>query len=449
MQIAIIGGGPTGIGAGHRLLELGSTSWVMYERNNFLGGLAASYHDSHGFIWDTGGHVLFSHYPYIDKLLEKLLGDDYLSHERESWIRVLETWVPYPFQNNLQYLPKEVIWECVKGLLDVQDSMTTNRSAHFLEWINNTFGTGIAKYFMHPYNFKVWATPLEMMDHKWISDRISIIELERTLKNIILKQDDTSWGPNNKFKFPLKGGTGALFNKYIDKFKHNLHFKKEVTKIYYEEKTLAFSDGTSANYDRLINTAPLDQLISWLTPSVFHLEEAAKKLLHSGVMVTGIGLARANPSKKCWMYFPENNSPFYRVTNFSNYSPYNVPNGDIKNYSSYMCEVSYSQFKPVNKKTIIQNTINGLINTGLLSEKDRSQIISIFTLDLPYGYPTPTIERDDALKTILPGLEHHQIYSRGRFGLWKYEVGNIDHSMIMGVEIVNRLILGNPETVAG
>jgi hypothetical protein len=44
--------------------------------------------------------------------------------------------------------------------------------------------------------------------------------------------------------------------------------------------------------------------------------------------VVGIGLDGVVPDKlrkQCWMYFPEDDCPFYRVTVFSNYSPYHVP----------------------------------------------------------------------------------------------------------------------------
>lgn len=43
-------------------------------------------------------------------------------------------------------------------------------------------------------------------------------------------------------------------------------------------------------------------------------------------------------------------------------------------------------------------------------------------IDSDTGYPIPTLERDGVLKQVLPKLQEMDIYSRGRFGSWKYEV---------------------------
>jgi hypothetical protein len=63
-----------------------------------------------------------------------------------------------------------------------------------------------------------------------------------------------------------------------------------------------------------------------------------------------------------------------------------------------------------------------------------------------YAYPVPTLERDQALAVIQPRLEALKIYSRGRFGGWKYEVGNMDHSVMQGVEWAQRMLEAGQET---
>ena len=70
-RIVIIGGGPTGLGAAYRLHELGYDNWVLYEKTGDVGGHSTSHVDENGFVWDEGGHVIFSHYKYFDDLIDK------------------------------------------------------------------------------------------------------------------------------------------------------------------------------------------------------------------------------------------------------------------------------------------------------------------------------------------------------------------------------------------
>src|SRR5204862_2914501 len=117
-RIVIIGAGPTGLAAGYRLRELGYRNFLMLEQREKVGGLASSETSANGFIYDIGGHVLFSHYEYFDKLFDKLMGSDYQELQREAWVWMFDRFLPYPFQNNIKYLPKPVIMECIMGLIE-------------------------------------------------------------------------------------------------------------------------------------------------------------------------------------------------------------------------------------------------------------------------------------------------------------------------------------------
>ena len=141
------------------------------------------------------------------------------------------------------------------------------------------------------------------------------------------------------------------------------------------------------------------------------------------------------------MYFPERHSPYYRVTLFSNYSPHLVPEGD--GVWSLMAEVCESPHRPIDAAQLPTWTIQSMKRDGLIDAD--AKISSLWHRRLERGYPTPTIARDRALEVIQPALERLRIYARGRFGGWKYEVSNQDHSFMQGVELVERLIAGTPE----
>ena len=447
-RIIILGAGPTGLGAAYQCDKLGCRSWTLYEREEHVGGLSASFVDRKGFTWDIGGHVLFSHYDYFDDVVNKAMGDEYYELLRESWIRILDSWVPYPFQNNIRHLPESARQECLEGLR--KRSADPSDAKDFHSWMKAVFGDGIVKYFMEPYNKKVWGVPLDSMSSNWIAERVSIVDPDRIERNITEGRDDVGWGPNNTFKFPRKGGTGSLFENIARPFRERIVFRKAATRIDLQKKKVYFADGDEVAYDILINTSPLDVFIRSCSLSNGAVRQAAEDLVHASGFMVGLGFAGNRRDPRCWMYFPESNSPFYRVTNFHNYSPYNVPQGTVDRYYSLMCETSYSGHKRVDKSSIIEDTETGLVKSGMIGEAERSGVVSRYLIDVPYSYPVPTRRRDDALGIIQPYLEAHGVYSRGRFGAWKYEVGNMDHSFMQGVEVVDWIVEGSPErTISG
>jgi len=444
MKILILGGGPAGLGAAWRLNELGHNDWQLLEANDYAGGLASSFRDEKGFFWDIGGHVQFSHYDYFDELMHKLIPkEQWLTHQRESWVWMRERFVPYPFQNNIRRLPREDLAHCLNGLVELYKN-GSHKPTNFKEWIFATFGAGIAEVFLLPYNFKVWGYPAEQMNHGWVGERVAVADLGRVLRNLVFEKDDVSWGPNSVFHFPKRGGTGAIWSACASRLpQEKLHFGTSVQSIAPASQSVETKDGRTWHYDALVSTLPLTELLALSGRHEF-FDAAERGLKYSSSNIVGIGLKGRPPEHlktKCWIYFPEDNCPFYRVTVFSNYSPHNVP--DIENTWSLMTETSESECKPVKQRALVKETIQGLLNTGLINHED--DIVSTWSYRARYGYPTPSLYRDEALAQILPAFEANNIYSRGRFGAWKYEVSNQDHSFMQGLEIVERLVCGKPE----
>ncbi|TVQ78151.1 MAG: amine oxidase [Bradymonadales bacterium] len=426
-KTVILGAGPCGLGAGYRLKDLGLSNFEIYEAESYPGGLATSFVDAEGFTWDIGGHVQFSHYEEFDRVMNEALGDEWLTHERESWVWIFDRFTPYPFQKNLWRLPKTVQEDCIAGLEKLQEKKTLPPT-NFKEWILQSFGEGISEVFMLPYNFKVWAYPPEMMDYRWIGERVATIDLPELKKKTAQQQDDVSWGPNAVFRFPKKGGTGAIWKRVAELVGlEKIRFSKRVVRIDPDQRRLFFQDGTESAYDSLLSTLAIDDLCRLAKIPM------SGELLSSSSHIIGIGLEGKTPEAlqtKCWMYFPESHSPFYRVTVFSNYSPFNVP--DSTRHWSLMCEVSESSFKPVQKETLIEDCIAGLRATRLISERDR--IVSRWQYCARKGYPTPSLGRDQILAVANSKLAAKGIYSRGRFGQWRYEVSNQDHTFMQGWE---------------
>lgn len=236
-------------------------------------------------------------------------------------------------------------------------------------------------------------------------------------------------------------------------------YSSKVMALNVEKKSVVLQDGTTINYKSCISTMPLDYSLRLIGE-----EKLASKLFFSSSHIVGIGLRGELPhGKKCWLYYPEDNCLFYRCTCFSLYAKSNVPadgallptlrvagRPDIGPgepqpgpYWSLMFEISESPLRPVSHQTVVEETVQGALRVGLIQSDD--QIVSVYHRRLPHGYPTPTTIRDTIIKDALPRLKQKGFYSRGRFGSYKYEVANQDHSLMQGVEAVDNILFGATE----
>jgi protoporphyrinogen oxidase len=296
---------------------------------------------------------------------------------------------------------------------------------------------------MLPYNRKVWTCDPGEMSVDWIRERVPTVRLRRLARSVLLRRDVTDWGPNSRFRYPRRGGTGAIWNAVHRSLPTgSFNFGKEIVRIEARARIAHCTDGEAIPYDLLLSTAPLDRLATMLQGEVAALS-AARRLRRSTTTLLGLGFRDAVPEAlrgKSWVYFPESRFPFYRLTVLSNFSPANVPPGEPA--WSILCEVGERPGELEDSEELAVRTLGALRNANLVPGEAPA---STWRLRLPYGYPVPSLERDELLDAADAALRPLGIFSRGRFGGWKYEVSNQDHSFMQGVEFVDHVLRGEPE----
>ncbi len=439
LDYLIIGAGPTGLGAASQLKKLGVSSFLVFESAGDVGGLSASYRDEQGFSWDVGGHVLFSRNDAFIRLIDEQMGEDLLCHRRHARVRVENQWADYPFQDHVHQLREDLAQRCRE---DLSNAPGPGEDTHtFEEWIHHSFGDSISEIFMAPYNRKIWLCPLNLMSFQWVTERVSTAGRKADSSSA-----NSEWGANSTFFYPRQGGIGTVFRCMAEGLEDHLLFRQEVVSIDITHKVVTTRDGSAFKYEVLLSTAPLSHLIKEIIrPDSEEIVTAAERLCHNSISVVGIGVDAVGDTGTSWTYFPGSDCPFYRLTNLHNYSPDITPSGNGQ--SALLAEIALPAGNTPDSHMMIKKTIEGLIATDQLGCLDKKKIISTWHYQVPYGYPVPTLTRDEALSTIHHYLEQNYVYSRGRFGGWKYEIGNMDHSVMQGVEWANRMIQGKKEDV--
>lgn len=439
-KVVILGAGPCGLGAASELYQSEFVNWHLYEQSDHIGGLASTLKSPEGFLFDIGGHVIFSHYKKFDAMADQAV-PEWLTHKRSACAYMRNRFVPYPIQRHIGYLPQEDIEDIIKGVegLPVSPPVPNN----FDEWLKISFGKGLYDLFMSPYNIKVWGYPLDQMNCHWVGERVAIVDLQ-ILKDSAKQKTADPWGPNAHFRYPLYDGTGALWTGLGSQLPPDkVTLNSKVVSINPQDKQINFSNGHQVNFDILISTLPLDMLTNLIrdkAPGV----SVAGQFKFSSTHVIGIGIKGQTPSHlkdKNWIYFPEENVPFYRGTVLSNYSPHLTP--DPEHFWSLLLEVAETPYRPLSNKSIADEAVSACRMINLIPADQN--IASILHRRFERGYPTPFLERDRVVDPLIKDLAKISIFSRGRFGAWKYEVSNQDHSYMQGVEVVRHLLYGEQE----
>ena len=424
-KIVIIGGGLAGLSAGYHLADFEP---VLFEKEKAIGGLCRSFTQD-GFTFDCTGHLIHLKNAYTKELIGRLLPHAFQSHERLAAIYSKSTTTPYPFQANTYGLPADVIRECVVGFVESMQA-SNGDSSNFYDWVLHTFGRGIAKHFMLPYNEKFWKQDLRTITSDWVSWSIPKPTLEEVVDGA-LGLTNKGMGYNPKFMYPENGGIDSLPQALCRPVK-NVKTEEAVQYVDPKKKYVRLTSGREEPYDFLVSTLPLPVLYQMLKDTPDSLKSKAQQLCAVSVLNINVGINRPGISNQHWIYFPEEQFIFSRVGFPMNFSKSVAPEGT----SSMYIEITHRPKEKVNIEEIFDRVILDLQACGMFRKDDR--ILTRHIIDIECAYVIFDQHRQKHLQDLIDYVESRNILTAGRYGRWDYY--SMEDSILSGKAAAERIL---------
>ncbi len=407
-KIIILGAGLAGLSAGFHI----KNKVRIFEKENQVGGLART-DIIDGFIFDYDGHLLHFKTKYVKQLIKELLPDLLFEHKRNAWIYSNKVYTKYPFQANTFGLPLQIVKKCILGMLKARPKPKAEDNQNLYEWMLSSFGKGITKYFMYPYNYKFWTIPPQELIADWTVNFVPQVKIRSVLDGAFTLKTK-SVGYNSEFSYPKIGGIDQL-PKAFAKHSKTIYTGYEVKTIDIENRVVCFKNGKMEKYTRLISSIPMIDLRRLIINKIpDKVKNAFLKLRYISIYNLNLGIDRTKISDKHWIYYPEEKFSFFRVGFPMNFSQNVTP----RDKSSLYAEVSYSDKKPLARKDINKIITEDLISAGILNENDA--VLVSHVNDIKYGYVVYDSNYRDSLKILKDYLKENHIFPIGRFGKWKY-----------------------------
>jgi protoporphyrinogen oxidase len=424
-EFLIIGAGLAGLSAGY---HLGKKDHIIIEGNERIGGLCKSFQVD-GFTFDCTGHLIHFRSEEGRKIITNLIGDKIQQHQRKAAIFLENRFTDYPFQANTYGLPPDVIKECLLGFVNTLTRQHQTKLSNFHDWIYETFGEGIAKYFMVPYNQKLWQHDLRDISLDWVNWSIPKPSVEEVI-NGALGIKNRQFGYNPVFYYPKKGGIG-VFPAGIP-VRGELLLNNPVEKINITKKQVKLRDGRKIRYKYLLSTMPLHSFLRAVENPPSLLSSAYGRLEYISVLNINLGIEREKVIPYHWVYFPERNKPFYRIGCVSNISKNVAPKGT----SSLFVEISLRADEKHDVKKLTNEAIDALRESKILRKGDKFAVV--YPIVLNCAYVIYNKARSKTVTHVQNYLNVQDVFSFGRYGSWIYS--SMEDAVLQGKEVAEKVL---------
>ncbi len=374
--------------------------YLILEKDSSPGGLCRTFYVD-GFVWDYAGHFFHFVNPHLKKKFELEINDNNMVKCIKSTnVNYNGINVEYPFQMNIHQLPKDEFIDC---LYDLFHRIEKEKYTNFEDMLYGKFGKSITEKFLKPYNEKLYACSLDKLDPDAMGRFFPYADPAQIIYNMKKNNVQTY---NSTFDYPVQG---AQF--FVERLLGKINLDKLllnscVEAIDINAKTVIV-DGMSYQYNKLINTMPLNQFVKILSG----VDAAYDGIFNCNkVLVFNLGFDKqAMDIKTHWTYVPMRNINFYRMGFYSN-----ILGSD--RLSMYI-EIGYKEDEKIDVENQLKATLENLRKLGIITDH---KLIAYNALVINPAYVHIAAESAKQVIKLQDLLKEKSVYTIGRYGKWTY-----------------------------
>lgn len=421
-KIVILGAGISGIGAGYFLSKNKENKVILFEKNNSWGGLCDNF-EINGFRFDRFVHLSFTGNQEVRELFDKSV--ESLEHIPNPANYYKGYWLKHPAQNNLFPLEKEEKEKILHDFLNRKEK-TIDEIKNYEEWLRIQYGDYFAENFPMRYTKKYWGVEAKELETKWVGNRMYKPSIEEVKEGMQTTDTPVTYYAK-KMYYPVKGGYKSYLNYLVKDL--DIRLENEVLKIDPLNKIIYFKNGNKENYDKLISSIPLPEMVNIVENTPKEIIEKSKLLKWTSGYIVSIGLNTREIPPYLWFYIYDEDIPFARVYSPSHKSEDNCPEG----CSSLQLEIyfEHNNIPQQSEEKILEKCIVKLEEMKIIKKEN------IIVKDIRFEKYANVIfdfniyETRKEIRKYLKGLGIETI---GRFGEWDYFWS--DQSLLSGKNIV-------------
>jgi len=450
-DILILGAGPAGMAAALELSRAGKHVTVV-EKDSQVGGLAKTYifEEPEGtYRTDNGPHRFFSKNKYLYDMIEDLLGEKWIQVNRLTRFFVNGKFYYYPvrFRNALGQMG---IFKAFRVLFDyfierVRACIRPREMKSFEDFAVARFGRTLAEFNMINYTEKIWGIPASKINKDWASQRIAGLSLISAIKKMIFKKG----GPKtlvDSFYYPSHGA-GLVYEEMRNRIEQKgsrvltsaqpisvKHADGRVTSV--EVKTQEGSKEFTPQ--AIVSSIPMTQAIHLFEPKVpEHVHAAAASLKFRAQVYLFLTINKEKVTDDNWVYFPDKEVPFGRISEMKNFSSIMAPQGKTSLFVEFFC-FEGDEIWNSSKEELFDMAMEWLEKLKFLK---KDEVLNIYHIKKSHAYPIYDLNYQERVKTVLDWLDSFEnFYAIGRPGRFCYT--NQDHSLEMGILAAHSILEG-------